>query len=84
MKDDEIRETVSRVLAEIAPEVEDQDIDPDVNFRDQFDFDSMDFLNFVIALNKALNVEIPEADYPKLSNLNGCISYVCKRLPERQ
>lgn len=44
--------------------------------RDQPDIDSMDFLNFVIGLHKELKVEIPEADYPKLATLDGCVNYL--------
>ena len=36
----------------------------------------MDLLNFVIALHDTLRVEIPEADYPKLSTLDGCVDYL--------
>jgi len=73
---DEIKEAVLRVLGEIAPEADLSTLKPDVNFRDQLDIDSMDFLNFVIALHETQRVEIPEADYPKLATLNGCIKYL--------
>lgn len=73
---DEIREAVLRVLGEIAPEADLAAVKPDVSFRDQLDIDSMDFLNFVIAVHEALHVEIPEADYPKLITLNGCVEYL--------
>jgi hypothetical protein len=36
----------------------------------------MDLLNFVIGIHKALKVDIPEADYPKLATLDGCLSYL--------
>ena len=36
----------------------------------------MDRLNFVIALHDTLRAEIPEADYPKLSTLGGCVDYL--------
>ena len=76
MTRDEIRATVLRVLGEIAPEADPASIEPDVGFREQLDLDSMDLLNFVIGLHSALNVEIPEADYPKLATLNGCVEYL--------
>lgn len=73
---DEITTTVLRALGEIAPEADLAAIKPDVSFRDQLDIDSMDFLNFVIAVHEALHVEIPEADYPRMSSLNGCVEYL--------
>lgn len=77
---DEIKTTVLRALGEIAPEADLAAIKPDVSFRDQLDIDSMDFLNFVIAVHEALHVEIPEADYPKLITLNGCVAYMAALL----
>lgn len=70
---DEIRQTVLRLLGEIAPEADPAAVKPDISFRDQLDIDSMDFLNFVILIHKTFGVEIPETDYPKYSTLNGCV-----------
>jgi acyl carrier protein len=68
------------VLARIAPDIDPGEIDPAISFRDQFDFDSMDFLNYVVALAREFAIEIPESDYPRLSNLAGCTDYVRARL----
>lgn len=74
----DLRATILRTLGEIAPEADVTSIKPDVSFRDQLDIDSMDFLNFVIALHEQLHVDIPESDYPKLATLNGCVAYLSK------
>jgi acyl carrier protein len=76
MTKDEIKNTVLRLLGEIAPEADLSEIKPEVSFREQLDIDSMDFLNFVIALNKEFGIEIPEADYPKLTTLNRCVEHL--------
>jgi acyl carrier protein len=76
MTTDEIRATVLLALGGIAPEADLEHINPNVGFRQQLDIDSMDFLNFVIALHKELAVEIPEKDYPKLATLRGCVDYL--------
>lgn len=81
---DEIKSIVLRVLGEVAPEADPARIKPDVNLRDQWDIDSMDFLNFVVGLHKELKVEIPEADYPKLASLDGCVEYLTSNLDARQ
>ena len=80
MTTDEIRDTVLRMLSEIAPEADLAAIKPDVDFRDQLDLDSMDLLNFVIAVDQELHVEIPEADYPRLASLDGFVAYLGERL----
>lgn len=75
---DGVRQRVLAVLATVAPEMEPAELDPRQNFRDQMDFDSMDFLNFVIGLHKAFGVDVPEADYPKLFSLAGCVEYLSR------
>lgn len=79
MTKDEIREIVLHVLGQIAPEADMSQIKPDLRIRDQLDIDSMDLLNFVVGLHKELQVEIPEADYPNLVTLNGCVDYLAIR-----
>ena len=76
MTTDEIRTTVLRVLGRIAPEADLASLAPNVEFRDQLDIDSFDFLNFVIGLHEALGVDIPEADYPRLATLEGAVAYL--------
>jgi acyl carrier protein len=79
MNQAEIKATVLRILGEIAPEADLTHLNPDVSFRDQLDIDSMDFLNFVIALDEELDIQIPESDYPKLLTLQGCIQLLTAR-----
>lgn len=80
MEEQQIKEAVLKVLAEVAPEVEIETLDPERNFRDQFDFDSVDFLNFALGLDKALGIRIPELDYPKLSSLDGSVGYLAEAM----
>jgi len=79
MTADEIRATVLSVLGEIAPEADPDTIEPDVSFREQLDIDSMDFLNFAIALHERLRIEIPESDYAKLDTLDDAVEYLDAR-----
>ena len=76
MTEVEIKQAVRDALSNVAPEVDLNTIDPAKDLRDQIDIDSVDFLNFVIGLHKALGVEIPDADMAKLATLNGCVSYL--------
>jgi len=82
MNEEELRQNITDTLLEIAPDIETIKIDPAISFRDQFEIDSVDFLNFVLALEKRLGVKIPEIDYPKLSSLNGCLLYLAKERVE--
>jgi acyl carrier protein len=76
MTKDEIKAAVLRMLGQVAPEADLAALKPNLRLRDQLDIDSMDLLNFVIGLHKEFKVDIPEADYPKLATLDGCIEYL--------
>jgi acyl carrier protein len=76
MSTDELRTDVLRILGELAPEADTASLKPDVRIRDQLDLDSMDFLNFLIAVHEATGVDIPEADYPRLRTLDEIIAYL--------
>jgi acyl carrier protein len=74
MDANEIRKVVMAELKRIAPELE--DVAPTKPLRDQVDLDSMDWLNFLVALNERLKIEIPEADYRKLGTLQQIVDYL--------
>jgi acyl carrier protein len=75
-----IRDTVVNALTSVAPEVNARTLQPDTEFRQDLDLDSMDFLNFVIAIHERLNVDVPETDYSRLASLNGAVDYLADRL----
>ena len=74
MDANDIRKVVLAELKRIAPELE--DVAPARPLRDQVDLDSMDWLNFLVALNERLGIEIPEADYRKLGTLDQVVAYL--------
>ena len=80
MTEAEIRRLVLEQLGNIAPEADPWAIDPAAPLRDELDIDSMDFLNFVIALHERLKIDIPEIDYPKLATINGAVGYLGAKL----
>jgi len=80
MTDDAIRKLVLSALAGVAPELDEATLEPDKNFRDQLDIDSMDFLNYVIALHEALGIDIPESDYAKVASIEGAVAYLSAKL----
>jgi acyl carrier protein len=66
-------------LRRIAPDIDITVIDRDGDLREQFDIDSMDFLNLVTALNRRLGLPIPDADYPRLATFAGAIGYLAEQ-----
>ena len=81
MSADDLRPAVLRALRRVAPEADPDALDPDVPLREQLDIDSMDFLNFLIGIHRELGVEIPEADYTKLTTLDRILAYLAERRP---
>lgn len=77
MDANDIRKVVLAELKRIAPELE--DVAPARLLRDQVDLDSMDWLNFLVALNERLKIEIPEADYRKLGTLDQVVDYLAAK-----
>jgi len=68
-------------LRKIAPEADLRQLSPAANLREALDIDSFDFLNFLIGLHQRLGVEIPEADYGKLTSLSALVQYLSAKMP---
>ena len=79
MNRDEIRSTLLNCLTDVAPEVADEEIEDDMDLRDELDLDSMDILRWVQGIHKALSVEIPEEDSGKIGTLEDAVTYVAER-----
>lgn len=71
-----IEQRVLAVFLEVAPDVDPARLKRDVPFRDQFDFDSMDTLNFAIGLHKQFGIEVPETRYRELASLAQATAFV--------
>ncbi|SPH18808.1 Acyl carrier protein [Defluviimonas aquaemixtae] len=76
MTSEKIEDLVRRELARIAPDVDVDDIDRKGDLREECDIDSLDFLNLVTALGKALSMPMPEADYPKMRSFDDLVAYL--------
>jgi len=83
MNNDEIRVRVIKTLSGIVPELDPATLKPAVSLRDQLDVDSMDFLNFLIALHQEFGVDVPEADAGKLATIDACVAYLAQALLQR-
>jgi len=81
VKPEELKSQVLGILATIAPEIEPGELRGDKALRSQVDLDSMDWLNFLVALHERLKVDIPETDYAKLVTLEDLLGYLNRKLP---
>ena len=76
MKREELAAKLLALVTGIAPDVDPATVIPGIDFRDQFDFDSMDMLNFAIELHREFGIDVPEAEYSRLASLDKCMAYV--------
>lgn len=76
MTSDTIETVVRAELHRIAPDIDVETIDRDADLREEFDIDSMDFLNLVTALGKNLGTAMPESDYPRMATFDAMIAYL--------
>jgi acyl carrier protein len=72
----EIKRLILDILGDIAPEADTSALAGDADLREALDLDSMDFLNFVVALHDRAGIDVPEADYPHLFTLDSAIAYL--------
>jgi acyl carrier protein len=70
------RAIVRKVLHEVAPEADLDEVGADDTLRESLDLDSIDFLNFVVGLHEATGIEIPERDYSRVMTLAACADYL--------
>jgi acyl carrier protein len=80
MTEADIRKLACELLSDIAPDTEPSALPGDRDIREGLDIDSMDFLNFVVALTKGTGMQIPEEDYPQLATMDGIIAYVAGKV----
>ena len=84
MTPEDVRKAILSILSDIAPDEDFASVKDEEKLRDQFDLDSMDFLDIVMELRKRFNVEVPEQDYEHLISMKSCVEYLTPLLKERQ
>lgn len=76
MTDADIETALREELHKIAPDMEVEDVDRSGDLREEFDIDSMDFLNLVSALSKRLGLPMPEEDYDEMGSYDAMLAYL--------
>ena len=78
MSRDEIYKALIEIVTDINPDEDWTQLTMDDPLRGKLE--SMDCLDVVMELRKRYGVEVPEADYGKLSTLNACVDYLFPKL----
>jgi acyl carrier protein len=76
----QIRQALVDSILEVAPEADFATVRPDRPLREQIDIDSFDFLTVLEHLHARLGVDVPEADYARMSTLDASVAYLAGRL----
>jgi acyl carrier protein len=76
MNIDEAKSLIFEVLADIAPEVDAKQVDPSMDLTDQLDLDSMDYLAWMLGINHATGIEIPQRDVSKFLTIDDAARYL--------
>ncbi len=74
------RQTILDAIARIAPDVDTTALPHDVDFRDEAELDSMDFLGVLTAIQEQTGVEVPEIDYAQIITVDQFTEYLTARL----
>ena len=80
MTEQAIREVVLKCLRKVATEMDPSALGPTENVRQTLDIDSYDFLQFLVGLSEEVGVDVPEADYGKLTTLSAITEYLVARI----
>jgi acyl carrier protein len=70
------RETVFAAIRKVAPDVDTTTLPTDVDFREEAELDSMDFIGILTAVHEATGVEVPETDYPLITTVDDFAGYL--------
>ena len=80
MTQDEIRQIIVKNLCLIASEADASALRPHDDIRETLEVDKFDFLNFLIAINAELGIEIPEQDYGQVNTIEKLSTYLLARM----
>lgn len=78
MTTEQAKAVIFDVLGDIAPEVDADSVDHSVDLTEQLDLDSMDYLNWQLAISKATGVDIPQRDASEFLTIDGAAAYLVK------
>jgi len=83
MTREQARDLIFDVLADIAPEVDRNDVDDGLDLTEQIDLDSMDYLTWMIGISEKTGLDIPQRDVSRFLTVDGAVGYLVDNLATR-
>ncbi|MEE8636644.1 MAG: acyl carrier protein [Dehalococcoidia bacterium] len=79
MSENEIFEQLKKLIVEML-EVDESEVVLEASFADDFNADSLDFIELITAVEDTFKIEIPDEDAEKLQTVQGAINYIEAKL----
>jgi len=75
MGDNETFEQLKKLIVELL-EVNESEIVPEASFADDFNADSLDFIELITAVEDTFKIEIPDDDAENLQTVQDALDYI--------
>lgn len=79
MSENEMFEQLKKLIVEML-EVDESEVVLEASFADDFNADSLDFIELITAVEDTFKIEIPDEDAEKLQTVQGVINYIEAKL----
>jgi acyl carrier protein len=80
MKMNEIREKITRILADKLA-LDESELGDNQKFYDDLGVDSLDFYEAIVDVEKAFNISIPDDEAERLKTVGALVAYIEKKTP---
>jgi acyl carrier protein len=75
MSDNETFEQLKKLIVELL-EVDESEVVPEASFTDDFNADSLDFIELITAVEDTFKIEIPDEDAENLQTVQDALDYI--------
>ena len=75
MSENETFEQLKKLIVELL-EVDESEVVPEASFVDDYNADSLDFIELITAVEDTFKIEIPDEDAEKLDTVQDAIDYI--------
>jgi acyl carrier protein len=75
MSEKDTFEQLKKLIVELL-EVEETEVVPEASFVDDFEADSLDFIELITAVEDSFGIEIPDEDMENLQTVQDAVSYI--------
>ena len=79
MNPQEVMSQLKEIFHEIAPEIEFDQLDPLLSFRDQVEIDSYDFYRILVLIHQRMGVNVPDSKVSEFKNISQLINYISEK-----